>query len=90
MYAFKDDSARLGYLAHRIVPDAEWLASADTTSAIASLVDYVERRGRPPRVDEMPRPMAEQLAHLKPGELKRLIRDSADAEKVSEGASARR
>jgi DNA phosphorothioation-associated putative methyltransferase len=86
VYAFKDDSARLGYLAHRIVPDAEWLASADTTSAIASLVDYVERRGRPPRVDEMPRPMAEQLAHLKPSELKRLIRDSADAEKVSEGA----
>ncbi|OKJ73808.1 DNA phosphorothioation-associated putative methyltransferase [Streptomyces sp. CB02460] len=86
VYAFKDDSARLGYLAHRIVPDAEWLASADTTSAIASLVDYVERRGRPPRVDEMPRPMAEQLAHLKPGELKRLIRDSADAERVSEGA----
>ncbi|MFE1411371.1 DNA phosphorothioation-associated putative methyltransferase [Streptomyces sp. NPDC058746] len=86
VYAFKDDSARLGYLAHRIVPDAEWLASADTTSAIASLVDYVERRGRPPHVEELPRPMAEQLAHLKPGELKRLIRDSADADEVAEGA----
>jgi DNA phosphorothioation-associated putative methyltransferase len=86
VYAFKDESARLGYLAHRIVPDAEWLASADTASAIASLVDYVENRGRPPCVDEMPRPMAEQLSHLKPGELKRLIRDSVDAEKSSEGA----
>ncbi|MFB7673849.1 DNA phosphorothioation-associated putative methyltransferase [Kitasatospora purpeofusca] len=86
VYAFKDDSARLDYLAHRIVPDANWLASADTASAIASLVDYVERRGRPPRVDEMPRPMAVQLAHLKPGELKRLVHDSVDAERVSAGA----
>ncbi|MGW0660103.1 DNA phosphorothioation-associated putative methyltransferase [Streptodolium elevatio] len=85
VYAFKDDAARLGYLAHRIVPDAEWLASEDTTSAIASLVDYVERRGRPPRVEEMPRPMAEQLAHLKPGQLRRLIRDSSDANKVTDG-----
>lgn len=83
VYAFKDDAARLGYLAHRIVPDAEWLASGDTTSAIASLVDYVERRGRPPRVEEMPHPMAQQLAHLKPGELRRLIRDSSDTEKVT-------
>ncbi|MFE6763172.1 DNA phosphorothioation-associated putative methyltransferase [Streptomyces sp. NPDC057689] len=85
VYAFKSDSARLSYLAHRIVPDAEWLASEDTTTAIASLIDYVERRGRPPHVEEMPRPVAELLAHLQPGELKRLTRDSADADKISEG-----
>lgn len=85
VYAFKDDAARLGYLAHRIVPDAEWLASEDTTSAIASLADYVERRGRPPRVEEMPRPMAEQLSRLKSSELRRLIRDSVDVEKVTDG-----
>lgn len=85
VYAFKDDAARLGYLAHRIVPDAEWLASEDTTSAIASLADYVERRGRPPRVEEMPRPMAEQLSRLKSGELRRLIRDSVDGDKVKDG-----
>ncbi|MET9964707.1 DNA phosphorothioation-associated putative methyltransferase [Streptomyces sp. NPDC006356] len=86
VYAFKDDSARLSYLAQRIVPDAEWLASEDTTSAIAAVVDHAERRGRQPRVEEMPRPVAELLAHLKPNELKRLVRDSADPEKVSEGA----
>ncbi|MFF9429405.1 DNA phosphorothioation-associated putative methyltransferase [Streptomyces sp. NPDC014746] len=86
VYAFKDGSARLGYLAHRIVPDAAWLASEDTTSAIAAVIDHVERRGRQPRVEEMPRPVAELLAHLKPNELKRLVRDSADPEKVSEGA----
>ncbi|MFF5336872.1 DNA phosphorothioation-associated putative methyltransferase [Streptomyces sp. NPDC013181] len=83
VYAFKDDSARLGYLAHRIVPDAAWLASEDTTSAIAAVIDYVERRGRQPGVEEMPRPVAELLAHLRPNELRRLVRDSADPEKVS-------
>ncbi|MFB7247768.1 ribosomal methyltransferase [Streptomyces populi] len=86
VYAFKEDAARLSYLAQRIVPDAEWLASEDTATAITALVDYVERRGRPPRIDEMPRATAELLAHLKPNELKRLVRDSADADKISEGA----
>ncbi|MFE1151089.1 DNA phosphorothioation-associated putative methyltransferase [Streptomyces albidoflavus] len=85
VYAFKSDTARLSYLAHRIVPDAVWLASEDTTTAIASLIDYVERRGRLPHVEEMPRPVAELLAHLKLGDLKRLTRDSADADKISEG-----
>ncbi|MFG2956384.1 DNA phosphorothioation-associated putative methyltransferase [Streptomyces sp. NPDC048291] len=86
VYAFKEDAARLSYLAQRIVPDAEWLASEDTATAITALVDYVERRGRPPRIDEMPRATAELLAHLKPNELKRLVRDSADADKLFEGA----
>ncbi|MGW1015245.1 DNA phosphorothioation-associated putative methyltransferase [Streptomyces niveus] len=86
VYAFKDDAARLSYLAHRIVPDAQWLASEDTTSAITAVVDHVEQRGRHPRVEEMPRPVAELLAHLKPNELKRLIRDSADPDNISEGA----
>ncbi|MEV7862831.1 DNA phosphorothioation-associated putative methyltransferase [Streptomyces hirsutus] len=86
VYAFKDEAARLAFLAHRIVPDAEWLASEDTTSAIVALVDYVERRGRTPRLDETPRETAELLAHFKPGELKRLVRASADPEAVAEGA----
>ncbi|WP_162468830.1 DNA phosphorothioation-associated putative methyltransferase [Streptomyces adustus] len=86
VYAFKDEGARLSYLAHRVVPDAEWLASKDTASAVSALVDFVERRGRPPRIEEMPRAVAELLAHLKPGELKRLVRDGADAARVEAGA----
>ncbi|MFB8382552.1 DNA phosphorothioation-associated putative methyltransferase [Streptomyces rubiginosohelvolus] len=86
VYAFKDEEARLSYLARRIVPDAEWLSSEDTASAITALVDYVERRGRPPRIEEVPRSTAELLAHLKPNELKRLVRDSSDADKVTESA----
>ncbi|MDN0193913.1 DNA phosphorothioation-associated putative methyltransferase [Streptomyces sp. S.PNR 29] len=85
VYAFKDETARLSYLAQRIVPDAVWLASEDTASAIAAVVDYVERRGRLPRMEEVPRPMAELLGHLRPNELRRLVRDSADQSKVEEG-----
>lgn len=86
VYAFKDERARLSYLAQRIVPDAEWLASEDTTSAIAAVVDHVERRGRMPRMEEMPQPMAELLSHLRPSELSRLARDSTDQAKADEGA----
>ncbi|WP_434091321.1 DNA phosphorothioation-associated putative methyltransferase [Streptomyces bluensis] len=85
VYAFKDETARLSYLAQRIVPDAVWLASDDTTSAIAAVVDYVERRGRLPRMEEVPHPMAELLGHLRPNELRRLVRDSADQTKVEGG-----
>ncbi|MGW3031189.1 DNA phosphorothioation-associated putative methyltransferase [Streptomyces sp. NPDC001178] len=85
VYAFKDETARLGYLAQRIVPDAVWLASEDTTSAIAAVVDYVERRGRVPRMEEVPQPMAELLGHLRPNELRRLVRESADQGKAEEG-----
>ncbi|MGW2933527.1 DNA phosphorothioation-associated putative methyltransferase [Streptomyces sp. NPDC001156] len=86
VYAFKDESARLAYLAQRVVPDAEWLASEDTASATSALVDFCERRGRVPRIEEMPRTVAEFLAHFKPGELKRLVREGADAERVAAGA----
>lgn len=85
VYAFKDERARLSYLARRIVPEAEWLASEDTASAIAAVVDYIERRGRQPRMEEVPEPMAELLGHLRPNEVRRLVRDSADSSKVEEG-----
>ncbi|MFD6227080.1 DNA phosphorothioation-associated putative methyltransferase [Streptomyces sp. NPDC060232] len=85
VYAFKDERARLSYLARRIVPDAEWLTSEDTTSGIAAVVDYMERRGRLPRMEEAPQSMAELLGHLRAHEVRRLVRDSADVSKVEQG-----
>lgn len=85
VYAFKDDRARLSYLARRIVPDAEWLASEDKTSAIAAIVDYVERRARLPHMEEVPQSMAALLGRLRPNEVRRLVRDSADSSKIEEG-----
>ncbi|MGP3967398.1 DNA phosphorothioation-associated putative methyltransferase [Streptomyces sp. 6N223] len=86
IYAFKDDTARLGYLARRIVTDEEWLASDDMASALAALVDHMERRGRLSRLEEMPLPMAQRLGPMRPAELQRLVRESADPGKVVEGA----
>lgn len=86
VYAFRHDEARLSYLARRIAPDIAWLASDDAASAIASVVDHTEQRGRIPRLEEMPGQMAELLAHLSISELQRLVRSSAAPEKITEGA----
>ncbi|NDU74023.1 DNA phosphorothioation-associated putative methyltransferase [Actinomadura sp. DSM 109109] len=86
VFAFKSDDARLRYLARKVVPHADWLASEDTGSAIAAVVDYTERRGRLPRLEEMPAEMAKLLAHLQPNELQRIVRKSAAPEKVDAGA----
>ncbi|MFI2424143.1 DNA phosphorothioation-associated putative methyltransferase [Streptomyces sp. NPDC018955] len=86
VYAFRDEGARLSYLAQRVIPDAEWLASEDTASAVSAVVDFFERRGRPPRIEEMPRTVAELLAHLRPGDVKRLVREGADPERATAGA----
>ncbi|MFF0870145.1 DNA phosphorothioation-associated putative methyltransferase [Nonomuraea sp. NPDC003560] len=85
VYAFKNDDARLRYLAFKIAPHAGWLASDDTGSAIAAVVDYTERRGRLPRLEEMPTEMAKLLAHLQPQELQRIVKQSANPERVEAG-----
>ncbi|MFE7961288.1 ribosomal methyltransferase [Streptomyces sp. FBKL.4005] len=86
VYAFKDDSARLSYLARQIAPDGEWLASEDTASAISAVVAHLEQRGRMPQLEEMPQPIISLLGHLRPAELKRLAEQEADSVKVERGA----
>lgn len=86
VYAFRRDESRLRYLARRIVPDETWLVSEDAASAISTVVDHAERRGRIPRLEEMPEEMAQLLAHVSRAELQRLVRVSASAEKIAEGA----
>lgn len=88
VYAFKKDDARLRYLARKIVPHTDWLASDDTGSAIAAVVDYTEQRGRLPRLEEMPTEMAKLLAHLQPNDLHRIVKRSADPGKVKGGAKS--
>ncbi|MFF2142233.1 DNA phosphorothioation-associated putative methyltransferase [Kitasatospora sp. NPDC058190] len=85
VYAFKEDQARIAFLARRIVPDAEWLASDDKASAVAAIVDYLEKRGRFPRLEEMPTQLAELLSHLREADLHRLVKRSAAPEKVAAG-----
>ncbi|MCZ4512767.1 DNA phosphorothioation-associated putative methyltransferase [Streptomyces sp. ActVer] len=86
VYAFKDDAARLSYLARQVAPDGGWLASEDTASAIASVVDHLEQRGRMPQLEEMPQPIISLLGHLRPAELRRLAEQEADRAKVERSA----
>ncbi|MFJ8853579.1 DNA phosphorothioation-associated putative methyltransferase [Streptomyces sp. NPDC102437] len=86
VYAFRSDEARLAYLARQITPDAAWLASEDTASAIAAVVDHLEQRGRVPQLEEMPYPIMGLLRHMRPQELKRLVEQAADPLKVETGA----
>ncbi|RKS78668.1 DNA phosphorothioation-associated putative methyltransferase [Actinomadura pelletieri DSM 43383] len=86
IYSFKNDTARLSYLAQRVMSDEQWLASEDTASAIAALIDHVERRGRLPRLEEMPLPTAQLLGDLRPSEVRRLVNDSVEPVKVAAAA----
>ncbi|MEZ0071633.1 DNA phosphorothioation-associated putative methyltransferase [Planotetraspora sp. GP83] len=86
VYAFRDDEARLRYLARRITPDVKWLTSEDAATAIAVIVDYLEHRGRLPRLEEMPQQVIALLGHLRPPELNRLAHQAADPLKVEEAA----
>ncbi|MEU8276572.1 DNA phosphorothioation-associated putative methyltransferase [Microbispora bryophytorum] len=86
VYAFKSDDARLRYMARRVTPSSEWLSSEDAASAITAAVDYLERRGRIPRLEEMPLVMAGFLGSLRPSELHRLVHQLADSTKVEAGA----
>ncbi|MGR6913605.1 DNA phosphorothioation-associated putative methyltransferase [[Actinomadura] parvosata] len=85
VYAFRSDDARLSYMARRVAPSVEWLASEDAATAVAAVVDHLERRGRIPRLEEMPLAMARLLGHLRPSELHRLAQQSADPAKVEAG-----
>ncbi|MFF1499519.1 DNA phosphorothioation-associated putative methyltransferase [Streptomyces sp. NPDC058316] len=88
VYAFRSDEARLAYLARQVTPHAAWLASDDTASAIAAVVDHLEQRGRLPQLQEMPQPVMGLLGHLRPQELKRLTEQAADPLKVESGAKS--
>ncbi|MGW0713099.1 DNA phosphorothioation-associated putative methyltransferase [Streptomyces sp. NPDC002643] len=87
VYAFRADTTRIAFLARRIIPDAEWLASDDTASAIAAVVAFTEQRGRLPRIEEMPEYLAELLSHLRTADLQRLVRRSAAPEKIEAGVT---
>src|SRR5690606_39570499 len=82
VYAYRNDEDRIRYLARQILPHADWLSSEDTGSAIAAVVDYMERRGRLPRLEEMPAEMAKLLSHLQPKDLPRIVMKSAAPQKI--------
>lgn len=85
VYAFRGNEDRLAYLARRASPDQAWQEGTDTRSAIAAVVDFLERRGRMPMVEETPEALLPLLTNLTGRQLSRLTTEAADPEHVAEG-----
>lgn len=85
VYAFRDDSDRLAYLARRASPDQAWQEGVDSQSAIASVVDFLERRGRMPKLEETPDTLLPLLKNMTGQQLARLASEAADLRRVLEG-----
>jgi DNA phosphorothioation-associated putative methyltransferase len=85
VYAFRHDTDRLAYLARRASPEQVWQEGNDTQSAIASVVDFLERRGRMPAVEETPDALLLLLRNVTGRQLTRLATEAADPQRIAEG-----
>jgi DNA phosphorothioation-associated putative methyltransferase len=85
VYAFRNDGDRLAYLARRASPDQAWEEGTDTQSAVGAVVDFLEKRGRMPMVEETPDALLPLLRNVTGRQLARLATEAADPERVAEG-----
>lgn len=85
VYAFRNDEDRFAYLARGTITDFEWSESEDYASAIAEVVSFTERRGRPPLFEELPPELLPQLGKLSRRSMLEIVRQAASAERVEEG-----
>jgi DNA phosphorothioation-associated putative methyltransferase len=85
VYAFRNDSDRLTYLARRASPAQAWQEGTDIGSATAAVVDYFQRRGRMPTLEETPDTLLPLLANITARQLSKLAAEAADPDRVAEG-----
>lgn len=85
VYAFRDDTERLAYLARRAIPDFNWDSLDGYADGLSAAVRFAESRGRIPIFEEFPAEHLETLGRLSPAQLTRLVNKGADPELVSEG-----
>lgn len=85
VYAFRNDDDRFAYLARGTVADFEWAASSDYASAIAEVVAFTEKRGRPPLFEEIPSELLPQLGKLSRRSVVDIAMKAASPERVAEG-----
>ncbi len=84
VYAFRHDSDRLTYLARRASPDQAWQEGQDPESAIAAVVDFFERRGRMPMIEETPETLLPLLRSITERQLTALAAQAASPIRVAE------
>lgn len=83
VYAFRDDEDRFSYLARTTVADFDWADSEDYASALAEVVGFTERRGRPPLFEEIPPKVVPLLGRVSRPTLLQLIQKAADPDRVA-------
>lgn len=86
VYAFKNDTDRLGYLARRVAPDYVWSDATETSEALASIVKFAESRGRAPTFDEIPAEQQALLDGVSETKLRQIIKRSVSATLLADGA----
>lgn len=85
VYVFRRDEDRFSYLARDAIVDFEWTESDDYASAIAEVVAFAEKRGRPPLFEEIPDQLLPQLGQLSRRIMLDVINKGANPELVAEG-----
>jgi len=85
VYAFREDTDRLAYLARRALPAFDWEGSEDYAAALSSVVAFTESRGRLPVFEEIPSDLMPILGKLSHTQLARLVKTAANPDSVVEG-----
>lgn len=85
VYAFRREEDRFAYLARRTFEKFEWSESEDYATAIASLISFTEKRGRPPMFEEIPEDLLPQIGKMSRRTVLEVINRGAAPEKVAEG-----
>ena len=85
VYAFRRDDDRLAYLARRVTPEQVWQTGDDIQSAVASVVHFLEERGRMPELEETPDALLPLLRNVTSRNLAKLAAQEADPERVEQG-----
>jgi DNA phosphorothioation-associated putative methyltransferase len=85
VYAFRRDEDRFAYLARDTIADFEWADSQDYASAVAEIVSFTEKRGRPPLFEELPPDLLPLLGKISRRSLLEVINRGASPERVASG-----
>lgn len=85
VYAFRNDEDRFAYLARGTIADYEWARSQDYSAAVAEVVSFTEKRGRPPLFEEIPAELLPLLGTLSRRTILDLVNKGASPERVAEG-----
>lgn len=86
VYAFREDSDRMGVIARRSMPAVDWATSQTAAEALSAVVGFLESYGRTPAFEELPDDYVDLLATLPWSQVQRHARSAARPELMEAGA----